>query len=1357
MEALESRELLDVSPAEWAEIREMYAALQLPESPNIIEITPEQISRAALDNAIRQAGDDNVIVVRTTDSNHTISLSTQIEIDAPEQKIAIVSYGTQNLVLDGNKACRVLEVDTTEFRLGGVDVVNGYVYESSKCGYYNSHGYIQGMNSDGDVDVKGGGIYFHRFQGGEYYERSLLLDKCRIINNTVINETTGEIYPFDGLLPSWNSATACGGGIYSAASATRITNSVISRNYVISRTSTVEANYNSSDSVGGGFCIYGSAEIVNSIISANCVEACESRAPQLRSHLNANASGGICIDHGSDFLLINCTISDNNSILRASTSQGKFEPSDSVGRAIILGAEHSKVANCTIVNNNAELYNIQNYYYLSQIGSGTFSTIEKHYEEIYNCIIIDSSRIDSSIIIDNSIIADNNIIDDSYYQTANNYIYNGQSLFTEPDQDGYYPLSLNSFAKDKGNPSYLNKEMLQLLLDNDENGILNLGAYKITAQEEEKISLSDLTVKCANDKIPSHWGVVVEEPVNITVTANVPNANVTDDYTLKTLNLELTAPKLDKYGEPTGEEIKYPITVDLTKDDTDDKITVKPSQSKKYWTISYKGWIPKKDENGNYTVKASLSYERKAKLTVTDDIVSTFTVHQPKLEVADIKLACVDPKIAKDRAIVKEEARFKIKLREATGVFDTRDYSQNKDDYTVRLNVRIEEDEDDDGKIIWAKNPDILHPTVTVTSLENLGDYIVLTCDGWTPTEDQYGRCEIEAEVDYHLNPIAETNIASSNVFFTSVTPKDNSFDGEHPFRGEIDTNMYYLYFGRVKTQQEDDGYVSVRNGTLERSQQYGFKKLVADGAEFDNAAVRVVSIKREDFNELIGGDAWKELSTFEQWKKIRSYLEEHSGYYKLGFATGVDGALPEFYDNFTDYYFSIVLSRKEVKTSKGISTEYVKRKDVKDYIYMPDASNLGYYLDDAGAIKTVVAPDSLSDYGDAVLEQLVRTVPEFRSNSRAVWKIGDLVFFTTQTPKSPEARGTNGVFSGTTDINITPYYVTYRADKRHEGEGIFSLLGNGFQAVGLTNASSGKEPTTGSSSLFMARGTEDTINDKIFADLFPEGVGVSQYKSSKPEINAWANRQSTIITAGHSLGGALAQLFASDNAVTNKIQKVVTFQSAGVSSDFLRQFQANVQPSCYVRHYVANGDDVSISGENFLTVLDDEKVVTVYSFGDYSSYDATGKYDRASQVYKHNTWLLNPTLFKKSSPTWSGTPQLEANLTVKEYSSFWFHYTVPGILGVNQFDRDSLFIRSRAESARREAGELFRNKKLETSNIVARESEYQNKGIINIVSRQSVESPSYSSLSNSGWRIERYLGSALGSSTSEPAQGWNA
>ena len=1377
MEALESRELLDVSPAEWAEIRAKYADLDLSASANIIEIEAEQISRVALDNAIRQVGDDSVIVVRTTDSNHTITLSTQIEIDAPGQKIAIVSYGTQNLVLDGNKACRVLTVFAEEFRLGGVDVINGLATrENTRDSWFYEYWYWH--LGRGHESAAGGGI----LAGGQ-----LFLDKCRISNNVADDDGTAlkainvGTYNEKTLAGVFSSAVAMGGGICSS-DATYITNCIISNNYTIARTG-VSENWSfpgidylecqeSAYSEGGGFYIADYGVIMHSVITNNAslvysanyyeddlVRSWRKYYANSSIGLGSNGRSYVSNNGGGEMYsggIINSTISHNKQSLEFKKQLHDFEQYEEVvysrfSQSIIgYGPVDPGIGciNCSIIGNVLEIdSNAKNY-------------LEPYYEEgqneiFENCVIIDGDDM-FHYRYKNSTF-NNSIVDNAVAQGANNYIYNGQSLFTEPDSDGYYPLSVDSFAKDKGNPKYLSEEMLQLLLDNDENGILNLGAYKITRNKETKITLSDFTVKCANDKIPSHWGVVVEEPVNITVTANVPNANVTDDYTLKTLNLELTAPKLDKYGEPTGEEIKYPITVDLTKDDTDDTITVKPSQSKKYWTISYKGWIPKKDENGNYTVKASLSYERKAKLTVTDDIVSTFTVNQPKLEVADIKLTCVDPKIAKDRAIVKEEARFKIKLREATGVFDPRDYSQNKDDYTVRLNVRIEEDEDDDGMIIWAKNPDILHPTVTVTSLENLGDYIVLTCDGWTPTEDQYGRCEIEAEVDYHLNPIAETNIASSNVFFTSVTLMDNSFDGEHPFRGEIDTNMYYLYFGRVKTQQEGDGYVSVRNGTLERSQQYGFKKLVADGAEFDNAAVRVVSIKREDFNELIGDDAWKELSTFEQWKKIRSYLEEYSGYYKLGFATGVDGALPEFYDNFTDYYFSIVLSRKEVKTSKGISTEYVKRKDVKDYIYMPDASNLGYYLDDAADIKTVVAPDSLSDYGDAVLEQLVRTVPEFRSNSRAVWKIGDLVFFTTQTPKSPEARGTNGVFSGTTDINITPYYVTYRADKRHEGEGIFSLLGNGFQAVGLTNASSGKEPTTGSSSLFMARGTEDTINDKIFADTFPEGVGVSQYKSSKPEINAWANHQSTIITAGHSLGGALAQLFASDNAVTNKIQKVVTFQSAGVSSDFLRQFQANVQPSCYVRHYVANGDDVSISGENFLTVLDDEKVATVYSFGDYSSYDATGKYDRASQVYKHNTWLLNPTLFKKSSPTWSGTPQLEANLTVKEYSSFWFHYTVPGVLGVNQFDRDSLFIRSRAESARREAGELFRNKKLETSNIVARESEYQNKGIINIVSRQSVESPSYSSLSNSGWRIERYLGSALGSSTSEPAQGWKA
>jgi uncharacterized repeat protein (TIGR01451 family) len=151
--------------------------------------------------------------------------------------------------------------------------------------------------------------------------------------------------------------------------------------------------------------------------------------------------------------------------------------------------------------------------------------------------------------------------------------------------------------------------------------------------------------------------------------------------------------------------------------------------------------------------------------------------------------------------------------------------------------------------------------------------------------------------------------------------------------------------------------------------------------------------------------------------------------------------------------------------------------------------------------------------------------------------------------------------------------------------DAVFEDSQSGFYALGLTSLTQAP--------VLVIRGTEPTANSyaDILSDINQNGIGSNQYTRNNLAPLAWLKNTKTTTTAGriippditgHSLGGALAQVFAANatNASTT-LGDIVTFNSPGVSATTVDKFKAD--KASRVEHYVVSGDFVSLGGEKFL------------------------------------------------------------------------------------------------------------------------------------------------------------------------------
>ncbi|HEX2572673.1 MAG TPA: hypothetical protein VH877_24200 [Polyangia bacterium] len=116
-------------------------------------------------------------------------------------------------------------------------------------------------------------------------------------------------------------------------------------------------------------------------------------------------------------------------------------------------------------------------------------------------------------------------------------------------------------------------------------------------------------------------------------------------------------------------------------------------------------------------------------------------------------------------------------------------------------------------------------------------------------------------------------------------------------------------------------------------------------------------------------------------------------------------------------------------------------------------------------------------------------------------------------------------------------------------------------------------------------RGTVPSKVDTLIADVDPRGIGVYQFKPNQELIRGTMEQASSrgpVVSTGHSLGGALAQMAAI--AWPDLVSRIITFQAPGVEREAvakLQQYNAE-HPDHQIEssHHRVAGDLVPLGGE---------------------------------------------------------------------------------------------------------------------------------------------------------------------------------
>jgi len=116
-------------------------------------------------------------------------------------------------------------------------------------------------------------------------------------------------------------------------------------------------------------------------------------------------------------------------------------------------------------------------------------------------------------------------------------------------------------------------------------------------------------------------------------------------------------------------------------------------------------------------------------------------------------------------------------------------------------------------------------------------------------------------------------------------------------------------------------------------------------------------------------------------------------------------------------------------------------------------------------------------------------------------------------------------------------------------------------------------------------RGTVPTKAQTVIADLDPSGIGMYQFNPNRALIDgqiAAAAQAGPIISSGHSLGGALAQIAAA--TFPDRVERIVTFQAPGVSKEMAKQVadynEEHPDKAIESSHHRVKGDLVPMGGE---------------------------------------------------------------------------------------------------------------------------------------------------------------------------------
>ena len=116
-------------------------------------------------------------------------------------------------------------------------------------------------------------------------------------------------------------------------------------------------------------------------------------------------------------------------------------------------------------------------------------------------------------------------------------------------------------------------------------------------------------------------------------------------------------------------------------------------------------------------------------------------------------------------------------------------------------------------------------------------------------------------------------------------------------------------------------------------------------------------------------------------------------------------------------------------------------------------------------------------------------------------------------------------------------------------------------------------------------RGTVPSKIQTVIADLDPSGIGMYQFNPNRALIDgqmAAAASHGQVVSSGHSLGGALAQIAAA--SFPDRVQRIVTFQAPGISKDLVAALESynteHPDEAIESSHHRVKGDLVPLGGK---------------------------------------------------------------------------------------------------------------------------------------------------------------------------------
>ena len=485
LESLENRELLSVSPTDFASIQSQYADLELTNYADyhIIEIEADNLTANALRNAITEAGtttQNDIIVVRTTATQNKITLSgTELGIDVDASQlgsVTIVSLGTNALTIDANNGSRVFDIGSTStVALAGLTITKGSVnptnmqdVEAGSGGGIRNYGTLMvakcelsenvalyggaGIGNKGSLTVTnssftgnsagygGGGI-------GNLEDGILTVTHCEFIGNKATGIIVGGTHYGGGF----------GAGIGNSGGTLSVTDSIIKGNEsrefgggvannadgtVTIKSSTITENKTNNFNGGG---ISNDATGIMTLIDSNIV-----------GNMSGLDGGGL--DNAGDMKAINCLIAKNTAAGVGAGIFGSIEVVDNVP-----GYMQIALTNCTITGNSA-----------TGNGGGIYND--------GNVITLNNTIVDGAI--SGTISGNNNLTSSALGTgTGNIVIATGKPLFVNAAQ-GNYRLAADSQAIDKGNNALaVDTQGTALEFDLDGNArivntTVDIGAYE---------------------------------------------------------------------------------------------------------------------------------------------------------------------------------------------------------------------------------------------------------------------------------------------------------------------------------------------------------------------------------------------------------------------------------------------------------------------------------------------------------------------------------------------------------------------------------------------------------------------------------------------------------------------------------------------------------------------------------------------------------------------------------------------------------------------------------------------------------------------------------------------------------------